>query len=45
MRILQAAVGDSAGLPSTVTLHVLRHSLAALAADLGYSEPTIRTNP
>jgi integrase len=24
-----------------VTPHVLRHSLASLAADLGYSEPTI----
>jgi integrase len=24
-----------------VTLHVLRHSFASVAADLGYSEPTI----
>jgi integrase len=30
-----------AGLPSEVTPHVLRHSFASLAADLGYSEPTI----
>ena len=30
-----------AGLPADVTPHVLRHSLASLAADLGYSEPTI----
>lgn len=29
------------GLPSDVTPHVLRHSFASLAADLGYSEPTI----
>jgi site-specific recombinase XerD len=31
----------TAGLPADVTPHVLRHSLASLAADLGYSEPTI----
>jgi integrase len=30
-----------AGLPSDITPHVLRHSFASLAADLGYSEPTI----
>lgn len=30
-----------AGLPPDVTPHVLRHSFASLAADLGYSEPTI----
>lgn len=30
-----------AGLPRDVTPHVLRHSFASLAADLGYSEPTI----
>jgi integrase len=30
-----------AGLPADVTLHTLRHSFASLAADLGYSEPTI----
>jgi integrase len=29
------------GLPDDVTPHVFRHSLASLAADLGYSEPTI----
>ena len=28
-------------LPSDVTPHVLRHSFASLAADIGYSEPTI----
>ena len=28
-------------LPAGVTPHVLRHSFASLAADLGYSEPTI----
>jgi integrase len=31
----------AAGLPNDVTPHVLRHSFASLAADLGYSEPTI----
>ena len=30
-----------AGLPGDITPHVLRHSFASLAADLGYSEPTI----
>ncbi|RYC29712.1 DUF4102 domain-containing protein [Lichenibacterium minor] len=30
-----------AGLPADVTLHVLRHSFASIAADLGYSESTI----
>jgi integrase len=29
------------GLPGDITPHVLRHSFASLAADLGYSEPTI----
>src|SRR5262249_1263682 len=29
------------GLPSDVTPHVMRHSFASLAADLGYSEPVI----
>jgi len=28
-------------LPADITPHVLRHSLASLAGDLGYSEPTI----
>jgi integrase len=32
---------QSEGLPSDVTPHVLRHSFASLAHDLGYSEPTI----
>ncbi|QIG47940.1 tyrosine-type recombinase/integrase [Nordella sp. HKS 07] len=31
----------SLGLPKDVTPHVLRHSFASLAADLGLSEPTI----
>lgn len=30
-----------AGLPPDVTPHVMRHSFASLAGDLGYSEPTI----
>ena len=29
------------GLPADITPHTLRHSFASLAADLGYSEPTI----
>jgi integrase len=29
------------GLPADLTPHVLRHSFASLAADLGFSEPTI----
>jgi integrase len=29
------------GLPAEITPHVLRHSFTSLAADLGYSEPTI----
>jgi integrase len=33
-----AKLGD---LPAELTPHVLRHSFASLAADLGYSEPTI----
>jgi integrase len=34
-------IAKLAGLPDEVTPHVLRHSFASLAADLGYSEPTI----
>ena len=33
---LRVKVGD---LPADITPHVLRHSFASLAADLGYSEP------
>jgi len=29
------------GLPPDVTPHTLRHSFTSLAADIGYSEPTI----
>ncbi len=38
---LWARITALGGLPSDVTPHVLRHSFASLAADLGYSEPTI----
>ena len=38
MWLAVAKVGD---LPADITPHVLRHSFASLAADLGYSEPTI----
>jgi integrase len=34
-------IAEPAGLPEDVSPHVLRHSFASLAADLGYSEPTI----
>jgi len=34
-------IAEAAGLAADVTPHVLRHSFASLAADLGYSEPTI----
>jgi integrase len=34
-------IAKLAGLPPDVTPHVLRHSFASLAADLGYSEPVI----
>jgi integrase len=34
-------IARTAGLPTDVTPHVLRHSFASVAADLGYSEPTI----
>jgi integrase len=35
-----AKLGD---LPADITPHVLRHSFASLAADLGFDEPTIAT--
>jgi integrase len=34
-------IAKSAVLSDDVTPHVFRHSFASLAADLGYSEPTI----
>jgi integrase len=34
-------IANLADLPGDVTPHVFRHSFASLAADLGYSEPTI----
>ena len=34
----RAKLGD---LPADITPHVLRHSFASLATDLGYNEPTI----
>jgi integrase len=34
-------IAGHAGLPREVTPHILRHSLASVAADLGYSELTI----
>jgi integrase len=34
-------IAKLASLPADVTPHVLRHSFTSLAADLGYSEPTI----
>jgi integrase len=40
-RKLWNRVATLGGLPADVTPHVLRHSFASLAADLGYSEPTI----
>jgi integrase len=36
-----ARIIKAGGLPSDVTPHVLRHSFASLAGDLGYSETTI----
>jgi integrase len=38
---LWARIAKLGGLPPDVTPHVLRHSFASLAGDLGYSEPTI----
>ena len=38
---LFARIAQAGGLPPDVTPHVLRHSFASLAGDLGYSEPTI----
>jgi integrase len=38
---LWARIGRLADLPEDVTPHVLRHSFASLAGDLGFSEPTI----
>jgi integrase len=34
-------IAKIAALPTDITPHVLRHSFASLAADLGYSDPTI----
>jgi integrase len=34
-------IAKRAGLPTSITPHVLRHSFASLASDLGYSEATI----
>ena len=36
-----ARIAKLGGLPADVTPHILRHSYASLASDLGYSEPTI----
>lgn len=36
-----AAVAKAGGLPEDITPHVLRHSFASTAADIGFSEPTI----
>jgi len=36
-----ARIAKLGALPADVTPHVLRHSYASLASDLGYSEPTI----
>jgi len=38
---LWAKIASMGALPDDVTPHVLRHSFISLAADLGYSEPTI----
>ena len=38
---LFARIAKLGAVPAEVTPHVLRHSFASLAGDLGYSEPTI----
>jgi hypothetical protein len=38
---LWARIAELGGMPGDVTPHTLRHSFASMAADLGYSEPTI----
>ena len=38
---LWARIAKLGGLPADITPHVLRHSFASLAGDIGYSEPTI----
>jgi integrase len=38
---LWTRIAKLGALPASVTPHVLRHSFASLASDLGYSEPTI----
>lgn len=40
-RKLWNRIAKLGALPADVTPHVLRHSFASLAADIGYSEPTI----
>jgi integrase len=40
-RLWSRTIHCISGLPKDVTPHVLRHSLASLAADLGYSDATI----
>jgi integrase len=40
-RVFFARIAKAGGLPSDVTPHVLRHSFASLANDLGYTEATI----
>jgi len=38
---LFARIRQLGGLPADITPHTLRHSFASLAADMGYTEPTI----
>ena len=40
-RKLWLKIAANAQVPADITPHVLRHSFASLAGDLGYSEPTI----